>query len=64
MKRETKTTDKVDSISFADKFSEYQDKYDSFLRWCMDNNNCRTVNEWNTVKSIEFKKRGLDRFFD
>ena len=52
------------SISFVAKFDKYQDKYERFLMWCLDNNGKMTMDEWNTKKANEFKKRGLDTFFN
>ena len=48
---------------FVDKFVEFQNEYDLFLLWCLDNNAERSSVEWDTIKSEEFKKRGLHNFF-
>lgn len=52
----------VVSDSFVNKFINYQNNYELFLMWCMDNNGRMTLNEWNTKKAIEFKRRGLHKF--
>jgi len=52
------------SISFVEKFDKYQDEYEKFLMWCLNNNGKMTMDEWNTKKANEFKKRGLDTFFN
>jgi hypothetical protein len=49
---------------FVYKFERFQDEYDNFLMWCLNNMDTITMLEWNTKKSIEFRRRGLDTFFD
>lgn len=52
------------SISFVAKFEKYQDEYERFLMWCLDNNGKMTMEEWNLKKAAEFKRRRLDIFFN
>lgn len=52
-----------EKILFAEKYVKFADEYELFLMWCLDNNGKMTMDEWNLKKSIEFKKRGLDKIF-
>ena len=46
------------------KFSKWEDKHMEYLFWCLDNKGEMSVKEWDTIKSIEFKRRGLDTYFN
>lgn len=56
--------EQLDTNDFVHKFDKYQDAYEDFLRWCLDNNGKMPMSEWTAKKAKEFKKRGLDNFFN